>query len=1059
MMIASPIFVYVSRIVVNFNHIFPAHSVREVRLKRQAIMEEYVVEAIVGERRVKRRGRSVVQYKVKWEGYADPTWEPMSNLKNCKDELDAYKVSKMGAQSKSNTEMATQDQMCEQGDTAIGIGAQDTMASAEGVGSDEGEEADEGASVGGEEGGGAVEDNDVDEGDERNEQEDGDDKGEKASECDDRHSDYEVEAIVGEKRFKAPSGGSILKYQVKWGGYDELSWEPLANLKNCMDKVEAFRAGKKFVSVDESPVEDDFEFNFGEHGDDDDDDDDYEGSQVESETEEGKREETSEEETKREDEEERPRARARVSTPRARVQAPTALRKRTRDPPPRPTSAQKNRPSLAFLDSEEEGSRNEDEDGSMDDKSSDEEDETIVEVGEQSSETEDESIIADIAGANVDLSKDALRELGLKGYVDTYYGDDPTKYYEATDMCTAEPRLSTEAQEAAKSLKPIDVFFFFLPKKLWRDLAIETNRYESQTRNDRYEKAKIRTNKLPARLAETYLARERKRIAGFDKVKPVEILHVLGLLIARSLNPTRLGIEKHWTSVSRGAIPAGSWSTYMPRQRFREILRFLHFSDNEDPRAKQDRAWKIRPVIETLQERFATGMTLGKWIAFDEMVIPSRSSRNGIRIYLKNKPHKYGTKLFAVCCGKTKYCSRIDVYCGARQSAKYVDTLAGPAAVIRNLQALWPPHTVDRTQKRVVITDREYTCLGLSARLLGMGFYHIGTVQPSRLGFPRALKYPFKNVPKKFIDQRGLCRLKRCLKYKDIFACSWLDNKPVYFLSSGVCTKKTAIRRKLKNGASTQVPCPEFIDSYNQYMSGVDTHDQLRLQRYSVQRSLRLAKYYKMLFLGLVDMGLVNAYIVHREYCKSKGLKPLTHGNFRVALHEQLLELTPPQLSDSRPRNVAGECVIQSPGYTATVTNHTIVASNDKKPSGGTRFRVCKVCSLLRQNPTDSIPTTKWYCKECSNEKSRIFLCNSVQRDDVGNQLTCFQTWHQLWNNGTCRWDGNSIRRRQIEPDEATSQIQPDEATNETGVTDEGSEVTLSPYTPSSHAYPSPAFY
>jgi hypothetical protein len=26
-----------------------------------------------------------------------------------------------------------------------------------------------------------------------------------------------------------------------------------------------------------------------------------------------------------------------------------------------------------------------------------------------------------------------------------------------------------------------------------------------------------------------------------------------------------------------------------------------------------------------------------------------------------------------------------------------------------------------------------------------------------------------------------------------------------------------------------------------------------------------------------------------------------------------------------------------------------------------------------------------------------------------------------LWNNGTCRWDGNSIRRRQIQPDEATN--------------------------------------
>ena len=296
-------------------------------------------------------------------------------------------------------------------------------------------------------------------------------------------------------------------------------------------------------------------------------------------------------------------------------------------------------------------------------------------------------------------------------------------------------------------MRPIDVFFFFMPKKLWRDIATETNRYERQTRNDRVEDAKTRSNKLPPRLAEAYLARERKRIEGIDKIQPCEILHVIGLLVARSLCPLRLGIEQHWKSVSRGAIPAGTWSTYMPRQRFRDILRFMHFSNNEDPRSKQDRAWKIRPVIDTLQDRFARGMTLGRWVAFDEMVIPSRSSRNGIRIYLKNKPHKYGTKLFAVCCGETKYCARIDVYCGARQNSKYVDTLAGPAAVVRNLKALWPEQAIDRSQKRVIITDREYTCFALTNRLLNMGFYNVGTVQPSRLGFPKVLKYPFKNVP------------------------------------------------------------------------------------------------------------------------------------------------------------------------------------------------------------------------------------------------------------------------------------------------------------------------
>ena len=163
---------------------------------------------------------------------------------------------------------------------------------------------------------------------------------------------------------------------------------------------------------------------------------------------------------------------------------------------------------------------------------------------------------------------------------------------------------------------------------------------------------------------------------------------------------------------------------------------------------------------------------MGRWVAFDEMVIPSRSSRNAVRIYLKNKPHKYGTKLFAVCCGETNYCVRIEVYCGSRQDTNVVDTQSGPEAVIRNLKALWPPSRVERSKMRVVVTDREYSSVTLAVRLATMGFCSIGTVVTSRLGFPTALKYPFKKMPKRLAVQQGLTRLKRSTAFLNLYACS-----------------------------------------------------------------------------------------------------------------------------------------------------------------------------------------------------------------------------------------------------------------------------------------------
>ncbi|EGZ25318.1 hypothetical protein PHYSODRAFT_449404, partial [Phytophthora sojae] len=72
---------------------------------------------------------------------------------------------------------------------------------------------------------------------------------------------------------------------------------------------------------------------------------------------------------------------------------------------------------------------------------------------------------------------------------------------------------------------------------------------------------------------------------------------------------------------------------------------------------------------------------------------------------------------------------------------------------------------------------------------------------------------------------------------------------------------------------------------YQRYMGGVDRHDQLRLQAYSLQLSVRFTKYYKSLFLGLVDMALVNAYIVYKKLCERKPHKD-SHFNFLAKLHK-----------------------------------------------------------------------------------------------------------------------------------------------------------------------------
>ena len=71
-------------------------------------------------------------------------------------------------------------------------------------------------------------------------------------------------------------------------------------------------------------------------------------------------------------------------------------------------------------------------------------------------------------------------------------------------------------------------------------------------------------------------------------------------------------------------------------RRFTTVLcRFIHFTDNNDERAKMDRAWKIRSLSDTLQETFPNMYTLGKWISFDEAVLPGRGSLHSFLMYFK----------------------------------------------------------------------------------------------------------------------------------------------------------------------------------------------------------------------------------------------------------------------------------------------------------------------------------------------------------------------------------------------------------------------------------------
>ncbi|POM60937.1 hypothetical protein PHPALM_30135, partial [Phytophthora palmivora] len=337
----------------------------------------------------------------------------------------------------------------------------------------------------------------------------------------------------------------------------------------------------------------------------------------------------------------------------------------------------------------------------------------------------------------------------------------------------------------------------------------------------------------------------------------------------------------------------------MPRHRFEHIMAKLHFTNNADVQAASDRAWKVRSVINTLQETFPRGYATPPVISFDEGIIPSRNRNNPTRQYLKAKPHKWGTKLFLTCCADTAYCMRLEVYCGKVQhveelgnvpeSQRSADPNAGPSAVIRNLEAVLPA-TQDGVY-HLVVTDRFYTSVQLALQLLHRNVYSIGTIMGDKVGYPQEIVEKNRNRPKSV--QHGTVRMAVARNCAAMTGLVWWDRKPVPFLGTGSSRKmETCLRRIRGNGDRRHaIPCPSMVRDYHRWMGGVDIHDQLRLQRYSLQLQTWCKKYYKAIFMGLVDVAIVNAYIVFREGHKRMDLKPASHAEFMLELHAQLLQL------------------------------------------------------------------------------------------------------------------------------------------------------------------------
>ncbi|XP_049809528.1 uncharacterized protein LOC126252669 [Schistocerca nitens] len=110
----------------------------------------------------------------------------------------------------------------------------------------------------------------------------------------------------------------------------------------------------------------------------------------------------------------------------------------------------------------------------------------------------------------------------------------------------------------------------------------------------------------------------------------------------------------------------------MSQRYFESLMATLHFNDNtKRPNTESqdnDKLYKIRPIIDHVNKKCLL-VPMSERLSVDEQICATKA-RHHMKVYMKDKPHKWGYKLF-VLCGVMRFAHNIEIYSGQENNPKF----------------------------------------------------------------------------------------------------------------------------------------------------------------------------------------------------------------------------------------------------------------------------------------------------------------------------------------------------------------------------------------------------
>lgn len=450
--------------------------------------------------------------------------------------------------------------------------------------------------------------------------------------------------------------------------------------------------------------------------------------------------------------------------------------------------------------------------------------------------TDEDSGDEDEAGTTDNLNGNQLRAEALVGFADQVHEEEHHEF-----LKTSQPRkwCQGDFEGRHREFRPdnipdfsnkseVEMFEMFFDNKVISLLVEESNKYA-----------------LSKNCPNPYITSD-------------EIKCFIGILIVSGYNelPSK---RMYWDTKSdvRNDLVADA----MRRNRFENILRFLHCVDNDNLNPN-DKLWKIRPVVDIIKRNCLEHYIPQQQLAYDESMV-KYYGKHSCKQFIRGKPIRFGYKVWSLNSVQG-YLVNFDIYQGKSLERNHLIHSFGACAapLVKMVQEL-PPHL--KNLPFHFYFDNLFTSFPLLQFMRERGYGATGTIRENRI--PR-------NCPlakKASLQKKDRGYMTSVISRDDgVAVVKWVDNAVVCVASNtfGLHPISNARRYSQKEKKHITVTRPAIVTEYNKFMGGTDRMDQ-NLSQYRI--NIRNRKWYWCLFSWLIDVSVHNAWIL----CRSRNITQL----------------------------------------------------------------------------------------------------------------------------------------------------------------------------------------